>query len=122
MMPWMMLLGGRCTPFTFTVTVSIDPAPLGPSMTLVLSVLRSLLVVVVVGPLCIGVGLFPAFIIHGISVSSAPPMKSLSAGSGLGDEVPLSSRPFVVAAGVSVGRGKTEAGLATETIRSRARR
>ena len=57
-----------------------------------------------------------------ISVSSAPPMKSLSVGSGLGDDVPLRSRPFVVAAGVRVGRGKTEAGLATETIRSRARR
>ena len=59
---------------------------------------------------------------HVISVSSAPPMKSRSVGEGLGDEVPLRSRPFVVEAGVRVGRGKTEAGLATETIRSRARR
>ena len=115
-----MLLSSRgwvlCTPFTFTVTVSTEPAPFGPSMTLVLSVLKSL-----VGPLCTGVGL-PMRPTHGISVSSAPPMKSLSAGSGLGDDVPLRSRPLVVAAGVSVGRGKTEAGLATETIRSRARR
>ncbi len=121
-MPWPTLLSsqgcGLWTPFTFTVTVSTDPAPFGPSMTLVLSVLRSL-----VGPLCGGVGLPIVFRIHGISVSSAPPMKSLSAGPGLGDDVPLRSRPFVVvAAGVSVGRGKTDAGLATETIRSRARR
>ena len=90
-------------------------------MTLVLSVLRSLIVVVGVGTVCAGVGL-PGIFNQGISVSSDPPIKSLSAGSGLGDEVPLRSRPFVVATGVSVGRGKMEAGLATETIRSRARR
>ena len=95
-------------------------------MTLVLSVLRSLLLLLVEvdGPLSCpaAVGL-PATRSQGISVSSAPPMKSLSAGSGLGDDdVPLRSRPFVVAAGVSVGRGKMEEGLATDTMRSRARR
>ena len=121
MMPWLMVLssswgGAPWTPFTFTVTVSTDPAPFGPSMTLVLSVLRSL-----VGPLCIGVGVLRP-LSHGISVSSAPPRKSMFTGSGLGDVVPLRSLPLVVAAGVSVGRGKTEAGLATDTIRSRARR
>lgn len=119
-MPWLMVLssswvGAPWTPFTFTVTVSTDPAPFGPSMTLVLSVRRSL-----VGPLCIGVGVLR--LSHGISVSSAPPRKSVFTGSGLDDVVPLRSRPFVVAAGVSVGRGKMEAGLATDTIRSRARR
>ncbi len=65
----------------------------------------------------------PRFLSHGISVSSAPPMKLFSAeGSGLGLDAPFSKNPFVSVVGFIVGRGKAEAGLATLTMRSRARR
>ncbi len=43
MMPWLgsEWEGWLDTPFTFTVTVSTEPAPLGPSIRLVLSVRKS---------------------------------------------------------------------------------
>ncbi len=43
-------------------------------------------------------------------------------GSGLGLDAPLSMRPFRLVVDIRSGRGKMEAGLATETMRSRARR
>lgn len=108
-------------PFTLTVTVSTLPAPFGPSIKLVLSVLKSL-----AGAFVCNIdagGLPTVFLNQGISVNSAPPMKfSSEVGPGLGLDVPLSMRPFVVVPAIRSGRGKMEAGLATETMRSRARR
>ena len=129
---------GLCedTPFTLTVTVSTLPAPLGPSMTRVLSVRRSptkpaLLAFAFDNPpgllLPFAVIWFWLLLSQGISVNSAPPMKSISLNAPSSPELsslPFNKGPFVVAVvgGARVGSGKIEAGLATETIRSRARR
>lgn len=104
-----------------TVTVSREPAPLGPSIRDVDSVRRSL---ALARSLLRYEGEVAPFS-QGIGVNSAPPMKSSALGVSeeSGVKEPFKARPFEAADGWAIsGRGKKFAGLETEMTRSRARR
>lgn len=108
-------------PFTFTVTVSREPAPLGPSIRDVDSVRRSL----ALARSLLRYGGDVAPFNQGIGVSSAPPMKSSALGVSeeSGVKEPFRARPFEAVDGSAIsGRGKKLAGLETEITRSSARR
>ena len=108
-------------PFTVTVTVSREPAPLGPSISEVDSVRRSL--VLVRSVVWYEGDMDP--ISQEIGVSSAPPMKSSAPDEPdeSGVEMPFIRRPLEIPdGGASSGRGKTSAALETDITRSKARR
>lgn len=122
-------------PLTVTETVSMEPEPLGPSISEVDSVRRSLFVGRVRGR--VGVGSWwwvVVFMSQGIGVRAAPPIKSSSSSLWVslieavvadGGEEPLWSRPLVrlLESGEEMdGSGKTDKGLETEMTRSTARR
>jgi hypothetical protein len=101
---------GRCLPVSMpTVTVSMRPAPLGPSTISVLSDTSSF---------C------PRLCSHGMGVRSAPPRDSSEPRVGvvelIADVVPLRSPPDV--GRTANGRGNKSSGDDTETTRSSARR
>ena len=123
-------------PLTVTETVSMEPEPLGPSITEVDSVRRSLFVGRGRGRVVVVLGSMGVLTSHGMGVRAAPPTKSSSSSSlwasgsevevGLveGEDVPFGRRPFarVLEGEEMEGRGKRDNGLETEMTRSRARR
>lgn len=113
-------------PLTATVTVSMLPAPLGPSICVVDSLRKSEDEAWCCGCGCmldVGVerrGEEPSLLSHGIGVSVAP-LRVSSCCSSSGSDTPL-RRPWFGDAAEFVASGKADSGDETETIRSRARR
>lgn len=127
-----LLLVVLVTPFTVTETVSMLPAPLGPSMVSVLSDLSSPSpdagVDVPVPLLLEAADKMLLFFNHGIGVSKAPPSDSSLPSPSRSvmpfdcPESPFTRKPPLGATACSCGSGKSEKGELTDTQRSSALR